>query len=203
MQERSDQQLITDYLTGDEHSLELLIERYFKPIYGFVYRFVGNVNTQDPEDITQDVFVKVWRHIKKFDKKKSFKTWIFSIAKNTAIDFLKKKRTIPFSEFSARGGSAFGGENADGENVLSEKLVDPSPLPHELLERKEIGDILAKAMEKLSLKYRMVLFLRHNDHFTFREIAESLGEPIDTVKSQHRRALIMLKKEILNPHTYI
>jgi len=51
--------------------------------------------------------------------------------------------------------------------VLSEKLVDPSPLPHELLERKEIGDILAKAMEKLSPKYRMVLFLRHNDHFTF------------------------------------
>jgi len=69
------------------------------------------------------------------------------------------------------------------------------------LERKEIGDILAKAMEKLSPKYRMVLFLRHNDHFTFREISESLGEPIDTVKSRHRRGLILLRKEILNAST--
>jgi RNA polymerase sigma-70 factor (ECF subfamily) len=179
---RSDQQLVADYLSGDEQSLKFLVERYLRPIYGFIYRFVDS--TQDAEDITQDVFVKVWRHIKKFDKEKSFKTWIFSIAKNAAIDFLKKKRTITFSEF----------ENADGENVLSEKLADPSPLPHELLERKEIGDILAKAMGKLSPKYRMVLFLRHNDHFTFREIAESLGEPTDTVKSQHRRALIILKR---------
>ncbi|PJB83326.1 RNA polymerase subunit sigma, partial [Candidatus Wolfebacteria bacterium CG_4_9_14_0_8_um_filter_39_46] len=49
--------------------------------------------------------------------------------------------------------------------------------------------------------YRMVLFLRHNDHFTFREISESLGEPIDTVKSRHRRGLILLRKEILNAST--
>ena len=188
MRDRSDQELIAGYLADDEHSLKLLIERYFRPIYSFVYRFAGNASTQDAEDITQDVFVKVWRHIKKFDKEKSFKTWIFSIAKNAAIDFLKKKKTIPFSEF----------ENEDGENTIMEKLTDSSPLPHELLERKEIGEMLAKAMENLSPKYRMVIFLRYNDHFTFREIAESLDEPLHTVKSRHRRALIMLKKEILN-----
>lgn len=184
MQEHSDQQLITDYLAGDEHSFELLIERYFKPIYGFIYRFVDNANTHDAEDVTQDVFVKVWRHIKRFDRKKSFKTWIFSIAKNAAIDFLKKKKTIVFSEF----------ENEDGENTIMETLLDSSPLPSELLERSDLKGMLAKAMEKLSSKYRMVLFLRYNDHFTFREISESLNEPLDTVKSQHRRALIMLRK---------
>jgi RNA polymerase sigma-70 factor (ECF subfamily) len=188
---RSDQQLVADYLSGDEQPLKFLVERYLKPIYGFIYRFVDS--TQDAEDVTQDVFVKVWRHIRRFDRKKSFKTWIFSIAKNAAIDFLKKKKTIAFSEF----------ENEDGENTIMETLTDSSPLPSELLERNDLRETLAKAMEKLSPKYRMVLFLRHNDHFTFREIAESLGKPIDTVKSRHRRGLIMLKKEILNPHTKI
>ena len=123
---------------------------------------------------------------KNLTKKKSFKTWIFSIAKNTAIDFLKKKKTIAFSEF----------ENEDGENTIMETLVDSSPLPSELLERSDLKGMLAKAMEKLSPKYRMVLFLRYNDHFTFREISESLNEPLDTVKSRHRRAVIMLKKNI-------
>ena len=181
---RSDQQLIADYLAGDEKSLEILYGRYLKPIYSFVYRYVGG--GQDVEDVTQDAFVKVWRNLKKFDQNKSFKTWIFSIAKNTAIDFLKKKKTIPFSEF----------ENEYGENMITETLADPSPLPHELLEKAGMAQILNSAMEKLSPKYRMVLFLRYNDHFNFREIAESLGEPLHTITSRHRRALIKLKELI-------
>ena len=179
---KPDQQLIADYLQGDEASLEFLVGRYLKPIYSFTYRYVGNA--QDAEDATQEVFVKVWKHLERFDQSKSFKTWIFSIAKNTAIDFLKKKRAIPFSEF----------ENEEGENMLTETLADPSPLPKELLEKAGMAQMLNTAMEKLSPQYRIVLFLRYNDHFNFREIAESLGESINTVKSRHRRALVMLKK---------
>ena len=189
---RSDEQLIADYLAGDEGSLEILIQRYLKPIYSFTYRRVGG--GQDAEDVTQEVFMKVWRNLKRFDQQKSFKTWIFPITKNTAIDFLKKKREIPFSEFSARGGSAFGRENEDGENMITETFADPSPLPNELLEKVGMAQMLTSAMEKLSPKYRMVLFLRYNDHFNFREIAESLGEPLNTVKSRYKRALIKLKE---------
>ncbi|MEK7541855.1 MAG: sigma-70 family RNA polymerase sigma factor [Patescibacteria group bacterium] len=178
----SDERLITDYLAGDEKSLEILFGRYLKPIYSFAYRYVGG--GQEAEDVTQEAFVKVWRHIKRFDRSKSFKTWIFSIAKNTAIDFLKKKKLIPFSEF----------ENEDGENTITETLADPSPLPQELLERASVAQVLHSAMEKLSPRYRMVLFLRYNDHFNFREIAESLGEPENTIRSGHRRAMVMLKK---------
>ncbi len=178
----SDQQLIANYLKGDGASLELLIQRYLKSVYSFIYRCVGN--TSDAEDATQEVFVKVWRHLKKFDQNKSFKTWIFSIAKNTAIDSLKKKKVIPFSAF----------ENEAGENTITETLADPSPLPSELLERAGIAQMLASAMEKLSPIYRMVLFLRYNDHFNFRQIAESLGEPLHTIKSRHRRALLKLRE---------
>ena len=180
--DRSDSQLIADYLGGDEKSLEVLFGRYLKPIYSFTYRYVGG--GQDAEDVAQEVFVKVWRNLKKFDQQKSFKTWVFSIAKNTAIDFLKKKKAIPFSEF----------ENDEGENMITETLADPSPLPSELLEKAGMAQVLNAAMDKLSPKYRMVLFLRYNDHFNFREIAESLDEPLHTITSRHRRALIKLKE---------
>ena len=179
---RSDQQLVSDYLSGDEKSLEVLFGRYLKPIYSFTYRYIGG--GQDAEDVTQEAFVKAWRNLKKFDQQKSFKTWIFSIAKNAALDFLKKKKAIPFSEF----------ENEDGENALTETLADSSPLPQELLEKADIVKILNAAIEKLSPKYRMVLFLRYNDHFTFREIAEIFGESLNTIKSRHQRAILILRK---------
>lgn len=182
MQNRSDEQLVADYLAGNEKAFEFLAQRYLRPIYSFIRRYTGE--SQNAENITQEVFVKAWRHIKRFNRNKSFKTWIFSIAKNTAIDFLKKKKTIPFSKF----------ENEEGENLFAETLADPAPLPQEFLEKSAIAEKLASAMEKLSSKYRMVLFLRYNDHFNFREIAESLGESLNTVKSRHRRALIQLKK---------
>ncbi len=182
MKNYSDEQLITKFLMGDREALEILIKRYLKPIYSFSFRFVGN--SQEAEDITQEVFVKVWRNLKKFNKDKSFKTWIFTIAKNTSIDFLKKKKAIPFSEF----------ENEEGENKLIETLADSMPLPDKLFERASIGEMLNRAMEKLSPKYRMVLFLRCNDHFTFREIANILGESIDTIKTRHRRGIAILRK---------
>lgn len=178
----SDEQLILSYLNGEKESLELLVKWYLKPIYSFVYRYVGNA--QDAEDITQEVFIKIWRNLKKFDQQKSFKTWIFAIAKNASIDWLKKKKTVPFSSF----------ENREGKNALVESLVDPAPLPNEILERAGVVEILNLAIERLSPQYRMVLFLRYNDHFTFREISESLEEPLNTVKSRHRRALILLRK---------
>lgn len=188
----SDEQLIAHYLKGNKESLEVLIKRYLKPIYSFVYRYVNN--TQEAEDITQDVFVKVWRNLKKFDQQRKFKTWIFAIAKNTSIDWLKKKKVILLAEF----------ETEANENRLTKIFTSPLLPPNEFIEHAEVKQLLALAMKKLLPKYRMVLFLRYNDHFTFREIAQSLEEPINTVKTRHRRALqklkIFLVKMNLNSH---
>jgi RNA polymerase sigma-70 factor (ECF subfamily) len=182
MNNLSDEQLVHDYLKHkDEKSLEILIARYLKPIYGFVYKYSNLLN--ETEDITQEVFVKVWRNLKKFDQKKSFKTWLFQIAKNTAIDFLRQKKNIPFSAF----------ETEEGKNPLADTLIDRNPLPTEIFDQKKLAKILAATIDKLSEKYRQVLHLRYKDQFTFQEIAETLNEPIDTVKSRHRRALIALK----------
>jgi len=182
----SDEQLVSDYLKHkDDKTLETLFGRYLKPIYGFVYKYTNLLN--EAEDITQETFVKIWRNLKKFDQNRSFKTWIFQIAKNTAIDFLRQKKNIPFSDF----------ETEEGENPIANTLIDENPLPPEILDQKNLAEILATAIDKMSAKYRQVLHLRYYNQFTFQEIAETLNEPLDTVKSRHRRALITLK-EILS-----
>ena len=171
----------------DEKIFELQIKKYLKPVYGFAFRYVGN--REDAEDVTQETFIKAWKNLKKFDQRKSFKTWIFTIAKNTAIDLLKKKREHVFSEF----------EIGDGENSLLALLRDQGFLPGELAEKKDAALILAKSIWALSPKYRAVIAMRHNGDFAFHEIAARLGESINTVKSRHRRALAVLRK-LLNLH---
>lgn len=198
MSVNSDEQLISNYLKGDEKSLEILIGRYLKPIYNFVYQYTRSLD--EAEDITQEVFVKVWRNLKKFNPKKShfakigdrqeksFKAWLFTIARNTSIDAIRKKKSISFSEF----------ENEEGKNVLIDRLVDPAPLPNKISEQLDLARILSTAMEKLSSKYRLVLSLRYNDNFTFQEIAESLDESPNTIRSRHRRALAYLNRILLD-----
>ncbi len=173
MQNFSDQQLISAYLKGDEKALEILIKRYLKPIYGFAYRYVGNA--QNAEDIAQEVFLKTWRNLKRFNSKRgSFKSWIFTIAKNASLDFLRKKQPLSFSEF--------------------ENFADFSPLPDKIAEGKSMKNLLTLAIKKLSVKYRQVLSLYYNDCLNFREIAKMSGESLNTVKSRHRRGLLFLRK---------
>ena len=180
--EPNEEELIIRYLKGDEKALEALIQRYLKPIFGFIFQYLGNQN--DTQDLVQEVFLKVWQNLKKFDRHKNFKAWTFKIAKNTVIDFLRKKKTIPFSAF----------ENEDGENQIIDNLSDPAPLPDELFDRQDLADFLDKTLNQLPPKYREVLYLYYQDHFNFREIAELLEEPVDTIKSRHRRGLIVLRK---------
>ena len=181
MNDYTDEQLAKQSAKGDRQALELLIQRSMKPVYYFVYRYVGT--GPDAEDITQEIFVKVWKNLKKFNPKKNFKTWMLTIAKNTARDYFKKRKAIVFSEF----------ENEEGENRFIDTLTDHSPLPSEILERKDIGRMLETALSALSPSYRTVLLLYYTENLNFREIAEMLNESINTAKSRHRRGLIQLK----------
>lgn len=172
----SDAELISGYFSGDEKALETLFRRYFRQIYAFIYKYAGG--TKDAEDIAQETFLKVWRNLKKFDKTKSFKTWIFSIAKNTAIDFLRKKKDVLLSE--------------------AETLTDPALSPMKLSERTEKFRGLALAVGRLPQKYSEIISLRYDDGFSFTEIARFLGRKLNTVKSRHRRGILMLKSAFLH-----
>lgn len=182
MMNYSDNQLIIAYLDGDQQSLDILIKRYLKPIYNFIRYYIGN--SAEAEDITQDVFMRAWRNLDKFDQDRSFKTWLFSIAKYASIDWLKKKKTLPFVNF----------EDAEGRNTLIETLIDESALPEDFLRRLDVARIVNSAIKEISVKYRQVLLLHYYKQLNFREIAEILEESLNTVKSWHRRALIHLRK---------
>ncbi len=183
--ENSDENLVKKYLKGDKNSLDVLVKRYFRQIYFFVLKYAGT--PQDSEDITQEVFLKVWRHLKGFDQKKSFRAWIFTIAKNTALDFLKKKKEIPFSKF----------EDNEGRNFLLDTLAGNLISPAELAEKKDIFRELNFVVKKFSLKCQKIFSLRYDRQFSFREIADEMGEPISTIKSRHRRAIKNIEKIII------
>jgi len=100
MSQISDQELIKGYLNGNEQALAVLLDRYIKPLHTFVYHLVGG--NSEADDVVQETCVKLWRSLKKYDSQKNFKTWIFQIAKNTAIDYLRKKRPSPFYFRGAR-----------------------------------------------------------------------------------------------------
>ncbi len=186
MENYIDKKLIADYLNGDDESLEVLIQWYLKLIYGFVYRYVGNAD--EAEDITQEVFVRIWRNLKNFDSQKNFKTWIFSIAKNAVIDFLRKKKTMPFSAFDIE----------NGNNLIFDNFADSDLLPNEISRNKETERLLAGATKKLPSNYRKVFFLHYDKNLNFREIAEMLGEPLNTIKSCYRRAVHSLREILSN-----
>jgi len=169
--EKTDKQLVEEYLGGDEKSLEILIKKYLGQIYGFTYKRVGNA--QEAEDITQETFVKAWRNLKKFDNRKEFKTWIFSIAKNTCIDSFRKKKALLYLETIRE----------PGENDKN-------------LEQIDIAQLLSSITGKLIPKYQTVLSSYHDDNLNFREISEKTGESINTIKSRYRRAILELRKSI-------
>jgi len=179
---KTDSELIADYLSGNEPSFEILMNRHMKAVYNFVYRLVPK--NVDVDDIVSETFFKVWKNLKKFRSGENFNTWLFTIARNTAYDKLRKHNDLIFSDFN----------NSDGENFIEDTLADTEPLAPEILERAENEKTVQSLLERISPIYREVLILHYVNEFTFDDIGKILGKPIDTVKSQHRRALILLRK---------
>ena len=170
---------------GDESAFRKLLEKYLKSIYGFIYYLVRD--SAVVEDLAQETFVKVWKNLSKFEKDKNFKTWLFTIAKNTALDYLKKKKTTPFSFFS----------DEEGSGVL-ENVAEDAIWPDEILAKKDVAREMERALEIIPEKYRVILTLHYREDFTLKEIAEILERPYNTIKAYHGRGLVRLKKAFLS-----
>jgi len=179
-----EKQLLERALAGDQASFGLFISPYLASVYNTSFLFVKNI--QDAEDLTQDVFLRVWKQLKKFDQTKPFHPWLLTITKHVALDFLKKKKAIPLSDVG----------DTDIQEYFLNQLLDTHPNPAQIAEQQEIENTLHTHLKKLSLKNRTVVLLHHLKEWTFQEIASHLNEPLHTVKSRHRRAMIALKKNI-------
>jgi len=178
---KTDLQLVKEILLDTQGSFEELVTRYTKSLYNFTFRLTGSVQTA--EDLVQETFIKVWKSLDKYDQKQSFRGWIFTIARNTTTDYLRKKKTVPFSVLTK-----------DDDSPFEETLSDTATLPDETLAHLEDTESLEKLLGTLPLDYQMVLLLHYQENLTFEEIGEVVDKPPNTVKSWHRRALIQLRE---------
>lgn len=171
---------------GDRGALASLYRLTGAHLLGVVLRITGDRG--QAEDIVQDIFVSIWRTASGFEAGRSQPmTWLTSIARHRAIDSLRRRKTDP-----AAPGSPASAAQADGDDPL-EALPDPQPGPLDLLQRGAEARALNRCVEKLSAEQQQSLALSYYQGLSHAEVAEHLGQPLGTVKSWVRRALIALK----------
>jgi RNA polymerase sigma-70 factor (ECF subfamily) len=181
----TDHELIARHLKdGDEEALRLLFSRHSAVVHAFLVRFTGSVS--DAEDMAQEAFVKAWKSLARVDAARSFRTWLMRITRNVAIDWLRRRKTTPFTDL----------EDDEGRNAVADALADDADLPDVALDRKDAVAAVRAAIAALPPQQREVLLLRHDGELSFAEIGEALGEPLNTVKSRYRRAVLELKKRL-------
>src|SRR3989338_9557385 len=121
----SDEKLAELYADGNESAFAVLIERHLPAVCGFARKYVGDAD--NAEDIAQETFVKVWKNIKTFDTKRNLRSWLFTIAKNTALDYLRQKENIPLSLLEDESGGTtidrFIPTGSAPDDILDEKLL--------------------------------------------------------------------------------
>ena len=182
----TDKDLVDKFLKGDNLALKELVDKYTNVLYGFIRRF--GFSEDDTVDLLQDIFIKVWKYAQKFDAlKSSFKTWLFTIARNTIYDNLRKKKR----EADVK---VFDNNNDDTVSEFKDESQDVLAILNKIEDKK----LLNYLIDKLSVDYKTVVLLHLEEDLTFKEIGEVLDKPLDTVKSQYRRALVRLKKEAEN-----
>jgi RNA polymerase sigma-70 factor (ECF subfamily) len=174
----ADAALATAALAGEAAACEALVQRFERPVYNLIARLVQNPATA--EDLTQDTFLKMFRALRQYDPAQRFSSWLFRIAHNTAIDYLRQKRlliaTPPLDE------------DGDAEDLIATLPDLRGDSPETAALRHQMAAMLDAAIDQLRPEYRAVVVLRHQEDLDYDEIAEILGLPLGTVKTYLHRA---------------
>ena len=170
----SDEQLVAALQAGDRDSLGVLVARWERPLFQFVYRMIPRV--EDASDICQETFLRVLSKADRFKPGAKFSTWMYQIALNLCRDRMRKKRRwshVIVDWFERRS-----------DDARPPEAADPSASPLELAETGERRRAVARALESIPAEQREVLILKEFEGLKFREIADVLGCPESTVKSR-------------------
>jgi RNA polymerase sigma-70 factor (ECF subfamily) len=187
-----DGRLLRGLRAGIESAYEELLARYQQPVYGIVYRLLGDQN--DASDVVQEVFLKVFRSVHSFKERSSLRTWIYRIAVNEAHNHRRwfsrhRKREVAM-------------EREDGENTGFDTTPDPGPSPFDFALDRETRYLIERALEDISPVFRTAVVLRDIEGLGYEEIAEILQISLGTVKSRilrGREALRRVLTERLEP----
>ncbi len=175
---------------GEEAAFAEILTRYRGAIHNLCYRMTRN--SEDASDLAQEVFIKVFNLLDRFDEDYAFSSWLFRIATNHCIDFLRRKRM----QFQSIEGST----GADGEEYELQ-LPDGGPTPDVVLQRKEALQRLEEVISDLPPHYKAITLLRHDQQLSYEEIAEILQLPLGTVKARIHRARNMVQ-QMLKARSY-
>lgn len=178
-----DRRYIREALKGNEQAYKQLMKKYYAQLSHLIYRLVRD--KEDVEDLTQEAFVKAFQSLKYFNQQYAFSTWLYKIATNNAIDYIRKKKLETFS---------IDKPIASEESDFTFELPDSTYEPDKEIIRFQKSTILQEAIAKLPEKYRRVIIMRHTEERDYAEIAKILKVPIGTVKAHIFRARELLYK---------
>jgi len=178
-EELDDAQLVERYLEGSERAFHQLTDRYHDRLLNFIYRTVGDRDRS--EDLVQETFVRVYRHLHRFDPDKKFSTWIYTIASNLAKNELRNRSRNPLVLFQAIK------KNWDDDHRPLQ-WEDESYSPDDLYKKRFLRETVEEAVEQLPEHHRVVFVLREMEGKTYEEISEITGVTLGTVKSRLNRA---------------
>lgn len=178
--EIDDEILVKKTQAGNKEAFGELVLRYQKRIYELAYSFTHDV--EDAYDLSQDIFIKALEAIGRFQGNSSFYTWLYQIARNTCIDYTRKKKRRKLITF--------------GDIPLINRLCRENSRNQMIhrVEKKEISEQIKKAVNRLPPRQKQVFVLRHYQQLNLKEIAELLGLKIGTVKAHHFNAIRKLRK---------
>ena len=163
---------------GDEKAFAELMERYKKPVYHMILKMVRNVD--DAEDLTIEAFAKAFKNLHKFKKDFTFSTWLFRIATNNTIDFIRKKKLETYSL-----NTSFSDDSGDAVTI---DVEDKNLTPDEETIKTQKIELVRMFVDKLPAKYQRLVRLRYFDELSYEEIATEIEAPLGTVKAQLHRA---------------
>ncbi len=184
---------------GDVDAFEQLIEKYQKKVYNIALKMLGN--KEDAYDMSQEVFIRVYRSIDKFKEQASLSTWIYKITTNVCLDEIRRRK----NRFTV----SIDDDMELNDSKVKRQIEYDGPSPEIIVEENELREIINKSIQQLPEQYRVVTILRDIQGFSYEEIANILDVPQGTVKSRINRARAMLrdilyeKKELLNKNYVI
>ncbi len=185
----TDADLIGKFVKGDVNAFNTLVWRWQKTIYNFVLRYVGN--REEAHDLTQQVFMRVYRNLPRLNKPASFSTWIHQIAANLCRDWIKQRRRRP--AVSLENLQEAGSTDLHKSPALT-LFPEASQHPDRIVSRNELRELIEKALQEIPEEQRVVVIMKEYQGLKFTEIAEALGAPVNTVKSRLYYGLSALRK---------
>ena len=190
--EITDEKAMGKFQKGDTNYFDLLLNRHSKGVYRFIYRMIGG-NTANAEDILQEVFIKVAEKRMNYSKDKKFTAWLYRIARNHTIDFMRKESYRAHSSLDKNIG-----KEDDSQVTYLELVKSNEKSPEEEIYSTKIKEQLYEKMNGLKGEYKEVFILREIEGLKFDEIAQITDSNINTVKSRHRYAFKELRKLLLS-----